>query len=257
MSNITQITFDDTNGKGTLTMYKNPFENGRKYYARFDRDTITMNQIIARIQKKNLGTNALMVKHIIGLIKAEILEALSKGESINIFDLGVLFITADAAAENDDASDLVVTSLSAGFTPSPLTNDALKDISVKKITVADNSPVIQHLVDTYAEAESTEFLVGTQVRVTGTHLKLGGETYGVFLCPVDGEGTVADDEGAWTKITDNLLKINVSNRIEFIVPREQAAGDYKILLRTSYAGGTKSLKTVRDVLSDVIRVTKS
>ena len=257
MSDVTKITFDDNSGKGTLTMYKNPFNNGRRYYARFDRDTITMEQIIARIQKKDLGTNALMVKHITGLIKAEILEALSRGEAVNILDLGTLFITADASAENGSASDLTVAGFSAGFTPSALTNDALKELSVKKITVADHSPRIERLFDTYDEEERDEFTAGTRVRMTGANMKLGGETSGLYLCPAEGDGSIADDEGSWTKIGSSLLKANLASRIEFIIPRGQAAGTYRILLHTSYAGGGRSLKTVRKAQSGVIRVAEA
>ena len=254
MSDLTKITFDDNSGKGTLTMYRNPFNNGRRYYARFDRDTITMEQIIARIQKKDLGTNALMVKHIAGLIKAEILEALSRGEAVNILDLGTLFITADASAESENASDITVAGFSAGFTPSALTNSTLKTLSVSKVTVADNTPRIEQLFDTYDDEEHDDFTAGARVRMTGAHLKLGGETSGLFLCPTDGEGSASGDEGTWTKIADNLLKVNLVGRIEFIIPRGQETGSYRVLLRTSYAGGGRSLKAVREAWSEVIRV---
>lgn len=256
MGEVTKITFADNGGKGTLTMHKNPFKNGRKYYARFDRDTITMEQVIARIQKRELGTNALMVQHITGLIKAEILEALSRGEAVNVLDLGTLFITADAYAENGNADDLTVSGFSAGFTPSALTKGTLKSLSVRKVTIANNSPCIEQLFDTYTETASDEFAAGTRVRITGSHLKIGGETHGLYLCPSDG-GDISDDESQWTPIEGSLVKVNLSRRIEFIIPREQAAGSYRIILRTSYAGGARSLKTVHTVLSDIIRVTEA
>lgn len=257
MSDVTKITFDDNGGKGTLTMHRNPFKNGRKYYARFDRDTITMEQVIARIQKRELGTNALMVQHITGLIKAEILEALSRGEAVNVLDLGTLFITADAFAENGNADDLTVAGFSAAFTPSALTNGTLKSLSVRKVTIADNSPCIEQLFDTYTEEACDEFPAGTRVRVAGSHLKLGGETHGLYLCPLDEGGGIPDDESQWIPIEESLLKVNLARKIEFIIPREQAAGSYRILLRTSYAGGAKSLKTVHAVQSGIIRVTEA
>lgn len=257
MSDVTKITFDDNSGKGTLTMYKNPFKNGRRYYARFDRDTITMDQIIARIQKRELGTNALMVQHITGLIKAEILEALSRGEAVNVLDLGTLFITADASAENGNADDLTVAGFSAGFTPSALTNSMLKTLSVRKVTIADNSPCIGQLFDTYTEAPGDEFPAGTRVRMTGSHLKLGGEAHGLYLCPSDDSGNIPDDESLWTPIAEPLLKVNLARKIEFIIPRGQATGFYRVMLRTSYAGGTKSLKTAHAVQSGIIHVTEA
>ncbi len=257
MSDVTKITFDDNGGKGTFTMYKNPFKNGRKYYARFDRDTITMEQVIARIQKRELGMNALMVQHITGLIKAEILEALSRGEAVNVLDLGTLFITADASTESGNADDIIVAGFSAGFTPSALTNKTLKSLSVRKVTVADNTPCIEQLFDTYTEVPCDEFPAGTRVRMAGSHLKLGGDTHGLYLCPSDDSGSIPDDESRWIPVDENLLKVNLARKIEFIIPRGQAAGAYRILLRTSYAGGAKSLKTVHTVQSGIIRVTEA
>ncbi len=257
MSDVTKITFDDNSGKGTLTMYRNPFKNGRRYYARFDRSTITMEQIIARIQKRELGTNALMVQHITGLIKAEILEALSRGEAVNVLGLGTLYIAADASAESESTGDVTVAGFSAGFTPSALTNSTLKGLAVHKITVADSGPCIVRLFDTYTEEADDEFPAGTRVRMTGSRLKLGGDTYGLYLCPADSGGAIPDDESQWTAVGGSLLKVNLARRIEFIIPRELAAGAYRILLRTSYAGGAKSLKAVHTVQSDVIRITEA
>lgn len=253
-NDTTKIDFDDNSGKGNLTMLRNPFGNGRKYYGKFDRETITMDQIIARIQKRELGTNALMVQHITGLLKAEILEALSRGEAVNVLGLGVIYISADASAESGSAGDVTVTGFSAGFTPSSVTNAVLKKLSVRKITVADNNPSIERLFDTYDEEEKSEFAAGARVRMTGSHLKLGGNVAGIYLCPVDGDGNVSGDEGVWTAVGENLLKVNSDKKIEFIIPRGQKAGGYRVLLRTSYAGGAKSLKTPRDTLSDVIGV---
>ena len=176
------------------------------------------------------------------------------GAAVNVMDLGTLFITADASAESENASDITVAGFSAGFTPSALTNSTLKTLSVSKVTVADNTPRIEQLFDTYDDEEHDDFTAGARVRMTGAHLKLGGETSGLFLCPTDGEGSASGDEGPWTKIADNLLKVNLVGRIEFIIPRGQETGNYRVLLRTSYAGGGRSLKAVREAWSEVIRV---
>ena len=80
---------------------ENPFTTGGKYYARFDRTTVNIDHLIARIQKKEVGTNAIMAKHMASLFKAEILEALGRGEAVNVLDLGTLYITSNGIVKGD------------------------------------------------------------------------------------------------------------------------------------------------------------
>lgn len=100
MSTTTNINYSDTDGSGNLTLYKNYFDNGGKYYARFDRRNVTIDNLIARTQKKDIGVNAITAKHILSLIKAEIIEALQRGESVNLMDLGTFYIAASGTSGN-------------------------------------------------------------------------------------------------------------------------------------------------------------
>ena len=68
MSTTTNIIYSDTEGSGNLTLYKNHFDKGGKYYARFDRRNVTIDNLIARTQKKDIGVNAITAKHILSLI---------------------------------------------------------------------------------------------------------------------------------------------------------------------------------------------
>ena len=101
MSNTTVINYKDSDGTGTITLIENPFKSGGKYYARFDRTTVNIDHLIARIQKKEVGTNAIMAKHMASLFKAEILEALGRGEAVNVLDLGTLYITSNGLVKGD------------------------------------------------------------------------------------------------------------------------------------------------------------
>ena len=49
MSNTPVIDYTDSDGKGTVTLVANPFEKGGKYYAKFDRTTVNIDHLIARI----------------------------------------------------------------------------------------------------------------------------------------------------------------------------------------------------------------
>ena len=100
MSTTTNINYSDTEGSGNLTLYKNHFDKGGKYYARFDRRNVTIDNLIARTQKKDIGVNVITAKHILSLIKAEIIEALQRGESVNLMDLGTFYIAASGTSGN-------------------------------------------------------------------------------------------------------------------------------------------------------------
>ena len=100
MSNTTNIIFNDIGGNGNVTLYANPFQNGNKYYARFDCVNVDVDNLIARMQNKDIGVNPINVKHILSLLKVEMLEALQKGEAVNLFDLGKFYIAASKTTGN-------------------------------------------------------------------------------------------------------------------------------------------------------------
>ena len=58
-----KVNFEDSDGKGTVTLVANPFENGAKFYAKFGRTTVNIDHLIAQIQKKEVGTNAITKRH--------------------------------------------------------------------------------------------------------------------------------------------------------------------------------------------------
>ncbi|MEE1182190.1 MAG: hypothetical protein UHY90_08050, partial [Treponema sp.] len=74
-------TFSDTNGKGTIKLYPDHLNGDSSYVGRFDRKTVDINTLIARIQEKKAGTNELALQHSAAFIKEEVIEALSKGEA--------------------------------------------------------------------------------------------------------------------------------------------------------------------------------
>ena len=155
MSNTTVIDYEDSDGKGTVTLVANPFGKGGKYYARFARTTVNIDHLIARIQKKEVGTNAIMAKHFASLFKAEILEALARGEAVNVLDLGTLYIKANGTVAGNSPETAVLEGFQVKFTSSKLVNDAVAKIGVKKIVTADSGPVIGDMTDLYTGKAGT------------------------------------------------------------------------------------------------------
>ena len=122
MSETLQTSFSNIEAKGRITLFRNYLDGGNGYYGRFNRNTVTMRTLIARIQARKAGTNELNVQEIAGFLKEEILAALRNGEAVNVMDLGTLFI---ATRGKYDGSSFVAAGgrppLQVKFTPSGLT----------------------------------------------------------------------------------------------------------------------------------------
>lgn len=253
MSNTTNIDYIDSDGTGTVTLVANPFDKGGKYYAKFDRTTINVDHLIARIQKKEAGTNAIMAKHIASLFKAEILEALGRGEAVNLFDLGTLYITASGKVKGETPETATIPGFQVKFTSSKITNDAVSSLGIKKIVMADSSPIIGAMTDLYTNETGTTFTAGKAMRIEGSRLKITGDDGGIFFAPATEKGEPAADEAQWLKIPNQIR--NTAKLIEFFLPPELAPGTpYRIVLKTNSTSGKTTRKTYSLAYSDAVTI---
>lgn len=253
MSNTTVIDYADSDGTGTVTLVANPFEKGGKYYAKFDRTTVNIDHLIARIQKKEIGTNAIMAKHMASLFKAEILEALSRGEAVNLIDLGTLYITTSGTLKGNTPETASIPGFQVKFTSSKITNEAVSALGIKKIVMSETSPIIGTMTDLFSGETGTEFTAGKSVRIEGSRLKIAGEDGGVFFAPATEKEEPAADEAQWIKV-EKLIR-NGSKMLEFFLPPALAAGTpYCIVLKTNSAKGNKTKKSYSVVSSGVVTV---
>lgn len=253
MSNTTVIKYEDSDGTGTVTLVANPFENGVKYYAKFDRTTVNIDHLIARIQKKEVGTNAIMAKHMASLFKAEILEALSRGEAVNILDLGTLYITTNGKIEGNTPETASIPGFQVKFTSSKLTNDAVSSIGIKKIVMSDTSPIIGTMTDLYSGLVTTEFTAEKAVRIEGSRLKITGDEGGVFFAPATEKEEPVADETQWIKA--EKITRNNSKQIEFFLPQGLVPETpYCIVLKTNSSSGNTTKKTYSVTSSQAVTI---
>ena len=253
MSNTTVINFEDSDGKGTVTLVQNPFDKGNKYYAKFDRTTINIDHLIARIQKKEVGTNAIMAKHFASLFKAEILEALSRGEAVNLLDLGTLYITTNGKVSGDTPGTASIEGFQVKFTCSKLTNEAVSSLGIKKIVMADTNPIIGEMTDLYTGMVGFEFTAQKSMRIEGTRLKISGDEGGVFFAPATEKGNPDEDESKWIKV-EKLIR-NVAKTLEFFLPDSlDTATSYCIVLKTNSTKGNLTKKNYSTVHSEVVTI---
>lgn len=231
MSTTTNIIYTDTEGKGTITLYENHFDKGGKYYARFDRQTATVDNLIARMQKKDIGINAINTKHILSLFKAEIIESLKRGESVNLMDLGSFYLSASGTKGNT-VETAEIEKVLVKFSPSKEMKKAVSSIEVSKIALADSSPAIESVTDIYTEKTDGTLTAQKPVRLTGKKLKISGEESGIFFAECSEDGSCSEDESTWIK-AGHIIR-NFHSTLEFFLPESLESGkNYRIVLRTN------------------------
>lgn len=252
MADTIQTTFADSSKNGRITLYVNPFNNGSEYYGRFERNTVNTANLIARIQKKQVGTNELAVNQITGLLKEEILEAIRSGESVNVMDLGTFYISTNAKF-NGTSIEQSDKPLCVKFTPSQLVQNAVEDIQIKNVTIATTEPQITSITDQLTGNTDKTLTAKMNVLIEGNRIKIGGDKSGVFLCPLDENQDIVKDESLWISCP-RLIK-NTNSKVEFYLGASALPDtSYKILLRTYYLNGSTQLKTSREVTSDVVTI---
>ena len=254
MSETLQTSFSNTEAKGRITLFRNYFDGGNGYYGRFNRNTVTMRTLIARIQARKAGTNELNVQEIAGFLKEEILAALRNGEAVNIMDLGTLFI---ATRGTYDGSSFVAAGgrppLQVKFTPSGLTQGTVDNIRIEDVRLSDTAMRIQSVLDRYTGEENCIMTVGKEVSLKGELLKVGGTDSGVFLSPVDGNGNASQDRSTWLRC--ERLTRNGNGELSFYVPDSAVPeAGYRILVRSQFSRSKtgKSLSFVRTAESCVL-----
>ena len=250
--------FSDTEGRGTIMLYENPFKNsknGSQYYGRFRRKTVDIKTLIARIQKRKAGTNELALQQVAGFIKEEILEALTRGESVNVLDLGFMYIAPKGGFNGKDGtSENGKSALTVKFTPSQTVRSKVEKVEINDMFIADVNPQIFAVTDQFTEGTDRILTKGKTVLLEGERLKIAGEEGGVFLCPVEGEKkAVCADETKWLK-SPQVTKNTMKNLIFFVPDEAVEDTEYRILVRTFYSNSYKFCKTSKETASEVVTV---
>ncbi len=255
MAEEIKTTFNGKDGKGGLKLYANPFGTGKKFYGRFERDVLSMENILSRVQEKNPGTDEIIINTGISYIKREILAALKEGKSVNLLDLGELHIAATGSASDDSATEVSDISLIAKFSPSRILRQAIEKVSISSVVFSDTAPAIRKIFNWFTGEESTTLTIGKNVILTGKRLKLGEEQSGLYLAPADEKGETSDDESDWINCT-NLVRQNNPKKLDFYLPASLTDGSrYRIVIKSNYVNGKTIRKEPAYTYSDVVTVT--
>lgn len=251
MENIS--TLENSSSILSVTLHENNFTKDGSYYATVTRNTAKFKNILSEIAEDNKGMDPFMLQFAAILIQKKILKMLEQGKAVNVLDLGTMYIAmkcnAKGKSEVSESGNFYIK-----FAPTELANKALASLSVDKIVFADCRPEITAVADLSPDNDDGNLSSGKPCRINGGHLKIGGTESGIWFAPVDSGGKVSDDESSWIKVDDSALFRNKPSELNFFVPETVSAGNYKIILRTSYLAKNRSRKTLLETRSETVAV---
>lgn len=241
------------NGSVNVTIHKNYLKNDDSTYAKVKRTTAGMNNVIATILKHSalMDKAALVAAQM--LFKDAILELLQQGVSVNLFDLGTLYLNAQGNIESPNPSIEEIPSLDLGFTPSKEALSAIQGTDVSMTQLEETEPVINQIEDLYTHKTDYTVTSGMPVRITGRRLKIAGEDAknGLFFAPRKPDGSIDTEETDWIRIEDGKFFKNTASYLEFILPSSLLTEtEYSVILRTSSGRGNRVNKTIRTLILD-------
>ncbi len=239
------------NGSVNVTVHKNYLKDDDSTYAKVKRTTAKMNNIIATILKNSKLMDKATLVAAEMLFKDAILELLQQGVSVNLFELGTLYPSAQGNIENANPSVEEIPSLTLGFTPSDEALAAVKGTDISMAQLEETSPVINQIEDLLTHKTDCTVTNGMPVRLTGRRLKIAGEDEknGLFFAPIDADGSINSDESDWTRIEDEKFFKNTSTYLEFILPSSLTIDtSYSVVVRTSAGRGSRINKTMRTLI---------
>ena len=251
ISNLNYTAKTSSKPKVDVSIHKNPLTNNESSYAKVVRDTSLPADLIATVkEKENVPLDAASLLYTATLFKEACVKLLKQGRAVNLFDMGILYLTANGSIKTETPTASDVPDLSLGFTPSSFAKDAVKDIDVRVSGISNNSPVLAEFFDYDKSEYTTEFSASGIVDIQGSFLKLGGEDSGVWLAQATG------DTGGYDSSSMIPVAKVVRNRPKCLTVKLpdtlQEGKKYYIVVRTSIGkNGSKQTKTIREGVSDV------
>ena len=246
------LQLSDTGNKLTVTLHKNPFD-AQSYIGSISRQTVTLNTLAKRIKENDAGLSEYTIFNVAGQLKKEALNAIKRGQAVNVLGLGTLYMVPDGTVSLYSPDDALSKKISLRFTPSSDATDAVSDLKINLVTVSDPAPQINSIMSLPSVDGENVFKAGKAISISGDKLKIGGEDSGIFLCKADDEGNVSS--AAQVQVGERLIVRNKMRELEFFIPSDLAPGSYRIKLVTRSSGGSTMRKTALTALSDTISIT--
>lgn len=254
MNKTVPSNFDEAQSSINISLQKSYISKDSVHYAKVSRKTVTVENIIAAIMEENHGLDPVMIQHAITLFQQQVLKQLKLGNSINMMDLGNLYIAMKGSIDTKSNSPCSDSSFVVKFTPSPLTQATVANLAVNQILLPDTEPHINYITDSWSKTQNQIITPGKICLIKGNNLKLGGNTYSISFYETDNNGNINKEKEAIEVPAEHILQ-NTNKKLQFYIPETLQAGkSYVIKISTMYLNNGKSRKSSVETISNVLSV---
>ena len=232
--------FKNSTNKISVSIRKLVYEETETFVGHVSRNTVNIDNLITEICEKNPAYNEYELKKFAKDLKAGILSNLSSAKSVNLLDLGTLYIALSAGMKIAPKTASEVASLTVKFSPSKTLTESVGKLEIDKIVYADSAPLISSVKCLWDGVKEKAVKPGKLVSITGSRLKLEGAECGLYFCPVDEDGEAEADETKWLKC---IVTRNLPKTLEAYIPDNLTPGEkYAVAIKTRpTADGTYSV----------------
>ncbi|MCR5762954.1 MAG: DUF4469 domain-containing protein [Treponema sp.] len=185
-------------------------------------------------------------------LSRHMMDKLSKGCAVELLDFGTVYPVLKGSISRSDTPSKIASQFDVGFTPSEEARKAVGNLVVREVC----DVAVQHYIFSVCELSMkdvtmNEVIVDQMVRINGKAIKLGGNSYGLYVAavPEKWNGRLPARE-KW--IAQERIFTNMPSKIEFFLENVQE-GTYVFIVETSLSAGGKPLKNSVIVHSKVVR----
>ena len=239
------------NGRVSVKLQKNHFaKNGENnFFGKVERYTHSTQNILDAMSESlplvDLGT----VTCVLNAYANTVLKSLSSGNAVKFGELGTFYIAGKGTVEGEGEKPC----LTVKFSPTKILRDAVQNVEITDSSFFECNGEIVSVTDVTTGKSDRRLTACGSVLLEGSGLKVGGESSGIWFAPVSENGTVSEDESAWTKAESSLV-YNMPSKLLFALPATLTVnGNYKIVVRTRYAGKAGyERKYLMEARSDIV-----
>ena len=222
----------DKNGSGCLSLYEIGLENQEGYYAKVDRKYVTVENLIARIMKRNAGVNENQLLMAARLFHDEILTSLSNCECVDVIGLGSLYPSVEGKVENKTEVNSLKKKVK--FTPSKQSNEAVEKITFTKVTYGKKSPSLVEVINMETNKKNDVLYAGCGVLIKGRNLKFVSSDDKVFLALSENNELKSKDASEWIECSS--VYSATDSKIMLVIPNEIPEGNYQFVVKSFTSG---------------------
>ncbi len=232
--------FTNSSNKVSISIQKAIFSESESFFGRVSRNTVNIDNMISSICEKVPSYNKYELKRFAKDLKTEIQANIANGKSVNLLDLGTMYIALSKSMKIAPKTASEVSALTVKFSPSRILTDSVKKIEIDKIVFASTEPLISNVECLWDGVGENVVLCNKIIRITGSKLKIEGPDGGVFFCPVDSSEKPVMDETEWIKA---IVTRNLPKSVEVYVPASLESGQkYAVCIKTRpHAGNIYTL----------------